>query len=78
MNNAIYKRYAIATTDNRSRSIGTIRSISRRHYRYKEEQSGVSWGRKELRSNNRGREEPFYLALGARAREGEYCITKRA
>ena len=42
LNNTIYKRYATATTDNGSRSIGTTRSISRRYYRYKEEQSGVS------------------------------------
>ena len=37
LNNIVYKRYAIATIDNRSRSIGTTKSTSRRHYRYKEE-----------------------------------------
>ena len=42
LNNTIYKHYATATTDNGSRSIGTTRNTSRRHYRYKEEQSRVS------------------------------------
>ena len=32
--------------------------------------------KEKLYSDNRGREEPFYLALEARAREGEYYIIK--
>ena len=78
LNNIVYEYYTTTTIVNRSKSIGVTRSISKRYYRYKEEQSGVSWGEKELYSNNEGREEPFYLALGARAREGEYCIIKNA
>ena len=63
------------TIVNGSRSIGTIGSTSRRYYRYKEEQKrGKLKGK--LHSNNRGKEEPFYLALEARAREREHCITK--
>ena len=38
LDNAIYKHSAIATIVNGSRSIGVTRSISRRYYRYKEEQ----------------------------------------
>ena len=78
MNNTIYERCATATVVNRSRSIGTTRSISRRYYRYKEEQKRGKLEGKELYSNDRGREEPFYPAFGARAREGEYRVTKRA
>ena len=37
LNNAIYKRSTIATIVNRSRSIGTTRSIGRRYCGYKEE-----------------------------------------
>ena len=37
LKNTIYKYYTIAITINRSRSIGTTRSTSRRYYRYKEE-----------------------------------------
>ena len=54
------------------------RSTSRRHYRYKEEQKRGKLGRKELYSNDGGREEPFYPALRTRAREGEHRIIKRA
>ena len=46
LNNTIYKHCITAITVNRSRSIGTTRSISRRHYRYKEEQK-----RGKLRKN---------------------------
>ena len=74
-NNTIYKYYIIATRVNRSRSIGITRSISKRHYKYKEEQKRDKLKGK-LYSNNKGREEPFYPALRARAREREHHITK--
>ena len=76
-NNTIYKHCAIATAVNRSRSTGTTGSTGRRHCRYKEEQKRGKL-KEKLHGNDRGREEPFYLALGARAREGEYRVTKRA
>ena len=45
-NNTIYERYVMTTVVNGSRSTGTIRSTSRRYYRYKEEQK-----RGKLRKN---------------------------
>ena len=76
LNDTVYKYYAIATRVNRSKSTGTTKSTGRRHYRYKEERKRGKLEKKELYSNNEGKEEPFYLALGARAREGEYYIIK--
>ena len=47
LNNTIYKYSTIATVVNRSRNIGTTRSISRRYYRYKEEQKRGKLGKKK-------------------------------
>ena len=75
LNNAIYKYYAMATIVNRSRSIGTTGSTSRRYCRYKEEQK-----RGKLRKNCvamiEAGKNPFIRLSGRKLGRGSIVLRK--